>query len=355
MLKLILTVTTLLLIALPLGAQSLAPSSPAREHFYFAGRRVATDNFQNCQTVIDIIHNFPSSGGTKSKTLTTLGGSACPWQLVVYSPSMVSYTSSGPIAGVGTASINLATNAYTGSTLPRTGAVAFGGQLIRFIQAAQNHDGFYTFLDVANDAAGDIGVFNYVALTKYYKLSNDCGVLNYFCPSDPLTKAQVAAFLIRALLYGQQPFPGCTGNSGYPYASPGNTCGFTYSASDAYADFNLPANGLFPYVQKLKELNLAIPCSATNYCPNATVDRKLMAELVIRSMVHKRKLPDNFRFPPIPYFSDVPVSDPSFSYIQKLREQGITAGNTATTYGPSDPLQRFQMAIFLIRAFFTEP
>jgi hypothetical protein len=52
----------------------------------------------------------------------------------------------------------------------------------------------------------------------------------------------------------------------------------------------------------------------------------------------------------VPYFTDVPVTSPYFSYVQKLRQLGITAGCTATTFCPDDKLTRGQMAVFLIRA-----
>lgn len=345
--------------ALPLGAQSLAPSSPAREHFYFAGRRVATDNFQNCQTVVNIIHNFPSSASQKSSVIYTLGGvNGCTWQFVAYSPSMVDNIYSGPSSGAANpapaySTVNVGVKANSSSTLPRTGSVSFGGQFIRFIQAASSHDPFYTFNDVANDASGHQGLFNYVALTKYYKVSNGCGIPGAFCPNDPLTKEQIAAFIIRSLFHGLQPSPGCMGDSGYPYSG-SNTCGFTWGTTAAYADYTDQTNLFYPYVQKLKDLDLAVTCG-TGYCGSATVTRGMMAEFIIRAMAYKKKFPVAFSYPQIPYFVDVPSNHAAFSYIQKLREQGITAGTNDTAYSPSDPLPRYAMAIFLIRAFFTAP
>jgi hypothetical protein len=59
---------------------------------------------------------------------------------------------------------------------------------------------------------------------------------------------------------------------------------------------------------------------------------------------------DTFAFPPVPYFTDVTAASPYFSYIQKLRQLGITAGCTPTRFCPDDNLTRGQMAVFLIRA-----
>jgi hypothetical protein len=60
-----------------------------------------------------------------------------------------------------------------------------------------------------------------------------------------------------------------------------------------------------------------------------------------------------FASPATPFFADVPANHPFFSSIQKMKELGITSGCTASQYCPDDPVSRGQMAVFLIRAFFT--
>jgi hypothetical protein len=61
---------------------------------------------------------------------------------------------------------------------------------------------------------------------------------------------------------------------------------------------------------------------------------------------------DAFPHRAVPYFTDVPATDPAFPFIQKLRELGITAGCTATEFCGNQPLSREQLAVFIIRAFF---
>ncbi|MBL8222682.1 MAG: S-layer homology domain-containing protein, partial [Bryobacterales bacterium] len=51
-----------------------------------------------------------------------------------------------------------------------------------------------------------------------------------------------------------------------------------------------------------------------------------------------------------PYFTDVPASHPFFRYIQRLFEERITAGCSATDYCPDAPVTRGQMAALMIRA-----
>jgi opacity protein-like surface antigen len=48
-------------------------------------------------------------------------------------------------------------------------------------------------------------------------------------------------------------------------------------------------------------------------------------------------------------FTDVPRSQPFYKKIETLLHNGITAGCTAATYCPGDPVQRSQMAIFIAK------
>jgi hypothetical protein len=63
---------------------------------------------------------------------------------------------------------------------------------------------------------------------------------------------------------------------------------------------------------------------------------------------------DTFPYPPTQLFTDVPTTHPFFSFIQKMKEQGITAGCSATTYCPDDPNTRGQMSVFLTRGLLTQ-
>jgi murein DD-endopeptidase MepM/ murein hydrolase activator NlpD len=58
---------------------------------------------------------------------------------------------------------------------------------------------------------------------------------------------------------------------------------------------------------------------------------------------------ENFSYNTTPYFTDVPSNHPFFRYIQRLKDLGVTAGCTPTAYCPNDPVLRGQMAAFLIR------
>lgn len=53
-----------------------------------------------------------------------------------------------------------------------------------------------------------------------------------------------------------------------------------------------------------------------------------------------------------PYFSDVPATHPFFAQIQRVKEMGITNGCAVDPlrFCPDDPVNRGQMAAFLVRA-----
>jgi hypothetical protein len=51
------------------------------------------------------------------------------------------------------------------------------------------------------------------------------------------------------------------------------------------------------------------------------------------------------------HFTDVPDGVFYCRHVHWMWANGITGGCTATTYCPADPVNRAQMAVFLVRAF----
>ena len=74
-----------------------------------------------------------------------------------------------------------------------------------------------------------------------------------------------------------------------------------------------------------------------------------MAAFIIKALQIAAGQPaGGFTYPTTPYFTDVPSTDPYFSYIQRLKYLGITA--TSGAYSPDELVTRDQMAAFLVRA-----
>ena len=130
-----------------------------------------------------------------------------------------------------------------------------------------------------------------------------------------------------------------TGNSAYLSASA--TQGFTVW----FADVD-PAGYAYAAINAMALHGITAGCGSNNFCPNDNVTRDEMAIFVVRAIYGS----DNFTYSTTPYFTDVTSSTFGFKWIQKLKELGVTAGCTTTTYCPTQVVTRDQMAIFIIRA-----
>ena len=86
------------------------------------------------------------------------------------------------------------------------------------------------------------------------------------------------------------------------------------------------------------------------YGPAQNVTRGEMAVFIIATIFNGTTPKDTFSYSPTPYFTDVPASSSIFKFVQKMRDLGIAAGETATTYGANLPVTREAMAVFITLA-----
>ncbi len=145
--------------------------------------------------------------------------------------------------------------------------------------------------------------------------------LNY-CPEDPVTRAQMAAFLLRSIVHDAH----LPSYQGYFQDVPD---GQWYTG----------------FVEHLREHEITRGCNpeGTLYCPEQQVTREQMASFLVRT----------FRFPATDrdYFTDDQGSVHEAD-INALREAGVTVGCNpeGTLYCPVDPVLRGEMAAFLTRS-----
>jgi hypothetical protein len=136
-----------------------------------------------------------------------------------------------------------------------------------------------------------------------------------FCPSNTVTRGQMAAFLNRAM--------------GLPKAK-----------GDSYTDDN---NSVFEAdIQALAEAGIAEPCGTKRYCPDDPMTREMMAVFLVRALDLPASSTDAF------------TDDNASKYqaeIQALAKSGITKGCGTKLFCPKDSVTREQMASFLTRAF----
>ena len=150
-----------------------------------------------------------------------------------------------------------------------------------------------------------------------------------FCPNSPVTRAQMAVFLLKAKL----------GEHYAPPAASGTVFGDV--SSDAFAA---------DWIEDLAERGITAGCGNGNYCPNASVTRAEMAVFLLKSLKGAGYAP-----PPATgiVFDDVKVGDFAADWIEDLAARGVTGGcHTAPPlYCPDSPNARGEMAVFLTKTF----
>ena len=168
-----------------------------------------------------------------------------------------------------------------------------------------------SFSDVSTDHlfAGEILGLHELGVTV------GCTAIN-FCPDQDVTRAEMAAFLVRALdltMTGEE---------------------------DPFRDDD--GHDLEVQIAVLHANGITAGCSILRYCPEQGVTRAEMAAFLVRA----------FNLPPVEganQFTD--VDDHFFSSeIAVLGASGITTGCTATKFCPDRLLTRAEMAAFLVRA-----
>ena len=158
-----------------------------------------------------------------------------------------------------------------------------------------------------------------------------------FCPSDNVTRQEMAAFIVRAVT--------------------GTTTPAIYNPLPYFTD--VPATNLFfPHIQKLMDLEITTGCGTGLFCPTDTIPRWEMAIFMIRARLMLYGA--TFTTAATPYFADVPTNVEGngmpFPFIQRSYEEHITngCGTNPLDYCPDDPVTRGEMALFIIRALFKE-
>jgi len=144
------------------------------------------------------------------------------------------------------------------------------------------------FVVAANPALGIAGVsqaqlLRYIEVMARRGYSKGCAstfdLQTNFCPNANVTRAQMAAFIIRAKM--SNVFP--TVLSGLAQASPYGDAFTTFTAFGQYFLDEPPSDPFFPYIQKMRELRITNGTSTSSYSPNNTLTRQEIATFVMRA------------------------------------------------------------------------
>ena len=198
------------------------------------------------------------------------------------------------------------------------------------------------FTVLFNDISPSASYAAAVDLLAQYGITAGCGD-DDFCANGDVTRAEMAVFIITGIFRGAD---------------------FSYSPTPHFND--VPASGPgsfgFKFIQKMYELGISAGCGGGNYCPNQSVTRDEMAVFIIAARFGTGV---SFTYSSMPSFADVPDSGgtaPYFKFVQRMKQDGITAGcakavapATLPTYCPGEAVTRAQMAVFMMAGLFNFP
>jgi serine protease AprX len=176
------------------------------------------------------------------------------------------------------------------------------------------------FLDVPeNDAFREF--VNSVARNG---ITAGCGGGN-FCPGSPVTRAQMAVFLLKAEHGSGYTPPACAGIFG------------DVACPSQFAD----------WIEQLSAEGITGGCGGGNYCPDTAVTRAQMAVFLLKAEHGSAYTPPACSGD----FGDVTCPSLFADWIEQLADEGITSGCGGGNFCPNNPNTRGQMAVFLFRTF----
>jgi len=162
------------------------------------------------------------------------------------------------------------------------------------------------------------------------RVSGGCGNGN-FCPSDTMTRAQMAVLLDKGAHGGHAEYvpPACT--------------------ATVFEDVPCPGGPYVDWVNDIATLGITAGCGGENFCPLAPVTRAQMAVFLLKGTHVPGYAPPACTWT---VFTDVPCPDgPYVDWINELAAEGLTSGCGGGLFCPTAVVSRAQMASFLVRTF----
>jgi hypothetical protein len=211
--------------------------------------------------------------------------------------------------------------------------VHVNGSTVSYMAYRDIHDGDYDYNDIVHRVTFLDVPLGYWAEDSIHAIF-DAGITTgcsqnpiKYCTFDPVTRAQMAAFIVRAA-------------EGEP---PANYCDTGSPFSDVSPD-TWPCK----YIKRLLELGITKGCGPGIYCPDRNVTRAEMAAFIVRAVEGEPSADYCDTGSP---FSDVSANTWPCKYIKRLLELEITTGCGPGFYCPDRNVTRAEMAAFLGRTF----
>lgn len=211
---------------------------------------------------------------------------------------------------------------------------------IRAVDGRPDHLAVYSACTgVANSSAGFLDVAGHFAeqgvnCLAYYGISVG-KTANRYAPDDPITRWQMAMFLVRA-----------AGPAGIDVP---------VAIDQGFQDIAHHAPHIQVAINQLATMGITRGTSPTTFHPDSPMDRRQMALFLYRFLVLAPTGPGGTDASQVIPDDDVfrDLGDQSESVVTAVKvmyEMGITVGVTATTFSPRTLLTRGQMALFVTRA-----
>ncbi len=259
----------------------------------------------------------PATGGPV--TLSISAPLSCPWAASTQT-DWISFATPNLAAGSSNLTLNVSPNPLT---ISRIGSLAVAGQRVLFLQKPA---GFQTA--TFSDVPVTHPFFDYVQMMRFYGITAGCTATEY-CPDAPTTRGQMAVFIIRSMLgtddfsFPSAPYfndvpgshpqfryiqkmrelgitAGCTANTYCPSdnvtrsqmavflvrARLGLASGQSFPFPDTLSFTDVPQSfQTYAYVQKMKENTITSGCTTTTYCPDDNTTRGQMAVFLMRAFL----------------------------------------------------------------------
>jgi S-layer homology domain len=146
-----------------------------------------------------------------------------------------------------------------------------------------------------------------------------------YCPTNSVTRAQMAVFLLKSKHGEDYLPPTCTG---------------------IFADVPCPSQ-FANWIEELSIEGTTSGCGGGDYCPSNPVTRAQMAAFLLKEQHGSGYMPPACTG----IFGDVPCPSQFANWIEELSIEGITGGCGGGDYCPNNPNTRGQMAVFLVKTF----
>lgn len=200
--------------------------------------------------------------------------------------------------------------------------VLAGGSALATVPRTALHAAF-------GDVPFDHWAWRWVESIAAAEITAGCAALPFprYCPGAAVTRDQMAVLLLRAVEGPQWSPPAATGTL------------FLDVPSDHWAA---------AWIEELARRGITAGCGDSRYCPASPVSRDQMAPLLLRSVEGAGWLPPAAAGD---VFVDVPAEHWAAPWIEELARRAVTAGCGAGRYCPADPVDRDQMAVFIVRSF----